>query len=597
MTTSTRLASLSVLIPVFFLGPVAGPVNDTSAIDEYVTRWHETGRFNGVVLVAKDGETVFERGYGLADMEWGIPNTPDTRFKIHSISKQFTTVLVFQLAAEGVIHLNGKLTDYLPDYRRGTGDRVTIDHLMRHTAGIPCYINDSNLRSNEQPIYEWRGHYERRQFVRDFLSDDLMFEPGSEFKYSNTGYYLLALVIEAVTGKTYEENLRERILEPLGMRNSGVDSDDRIIPRRARGYRKAPGGYINVEYDNPDNLIGAGNLYSTAGDLLIWNLALATDRVLPAPWREKMFGVYSEEPGMAHAYSVNYFTRRRPSGESMRFTGFSGGGPGFNTDVFRFLDSGVLVAIFDNTTQYNHWRMGPAINGILVGETPPMPLPLLSDLLVETVADRGLTSALEQYASITENRRDEYAAGSLELEISAHGRAALAQHENDLAIEISRLNVELYPNSWRVYRDLGDAYDAAGEEGEGERYAAIAHDMRNRESTILEHLRSGAYEDARRIIQAAHEADPELQLLTPSQVGPYFDETFMSGDSEKALEICRIWALANPGAVGPYFSMARVYRDLGNVEQLRAMYERILEIQPEGRAADNARRALEELSR
>ncbi|MGD8727694.1 MAG: serine hydrolase domain-containing protein, partial [Gemmatimonadales bacterium] len=372
-----------------------------------MTRWHETGRFNGVVLVAKDGETVFQKGYGLANREWGIPNAPDTRHKIHSISKQFTTVLVLQLAAEGAIELDGKLTDYLPSYRRDTGDRVTIDHLLRHTAGIPCYINDSDRRSEGQPVYEWRGHYDREQFVTDFLSDDLMFEPGSEFKYSNTGYYLLALVVEAVTGKTYEENLHERILDPLGMHDTGVDSDDRIIPRRASGYRKAPGGYINVEYDNPDNLIGAGNLYSTVGDLLLWNLALLTDRVLPAPWREKMFEVYSEEPGMAHAYSVNYFTRRRPSGEAVRFTGFSGGGPGFNTDAFRFLDSGVIVVIFDNSTQYNHWRMGPAINEILAGGTPPMPLPLLSDVLVETIADRGLAAAVVQYADIMDNHRDD----------------------------------------------------------------------------------------------------------------------------------------------------------------------------------------------
>jgi len=576
---------------------VAGSANDISAIDEYLTHWHETGRFNGVVLVAKDGETIFQKGYGLANREWGIPNTPDTRHKIHSISKQFTTVLVLQLAAEGVIELDGKLTDYLPSYRRDTGDRVTIDHLLRHTAGIPCYINDSDRRSEEQPVYEWRARYDRKQFVADFLSDDLMFEPGSEFKYSNTGYYLLALVVEAVTGKTYEENLHQRILEPLGMHNTGVDSDDRIIPRRASGYRKAPGGYINVEYDNPDNLIGAGNLYSTVGDLLVWNLALLTDRVLPAPWREKMFEVYSEEPGVAHAYSVNYFTYRGPSGEEVRFTGFSGGGPGFNTDAFRFLDSGVIVVIFDNSTQYNHWRMGPAINEILAGGTPPTPLPLLSDLLVETIAARGLAAARTQYADITANHRDDYDGGSLELEVSGHGRAALALHENDLAIEIFRLNVELDPNSWRVYRDLAEAYHAAGDAAEGERLSAMADEMRNRESAIMEYLRSGAYDEARRIIQRAHEIDPDVQLLTPSRIGPYFDETLMSGESEKALELCRIWALANPGTVGPYFSMARVYRSQGNIEQLRATYERILEIQPEGRSADAARRALAELSR
>jgi tetratricopeptide (TPR) repeat protein len=226
-----------------------------------------------------------------------------------------------------------------------------------------------------------------------------------------------------------------------------------------------------------------------------------------------------------------------------------------------------------------------------------MPLPLLSDVLVETIADRGLAAAVVQYADIMDNNRDDYAGGSLELEVRAHGRAALALHEHDLAIEISQLNVELYPNSWRVYRDLADAYRAAGDATEGERLAAVADDMRDRESTIMQHLRSRAYDEARRIIQRAHETNPDAQLLTPARIGPYFDETLMAGDSENALELCRIWALANPGTAGPYFSMARVYRSQGDIEQLRATYERILEIQPEGRSADAARRALEELRR
>lgn len=211
---------LCFLLALLSLTSPARAGGEAAAIDGYLSRWHETGRFNGVALVAKDGETVFAKGYGQANMEWNIPNAPDTKFKIHSISKQFTTVLVLQLAAEGTIDLDGKLTDYLPDYRQDTGGRVTIDHLLRHTAGIPCYINDSHRRPEGKPVYEWGGHYERNQFVRDFLSDDFLFEPGTEYKYSNTGYYLLALVVEAVTGKTYEENLRERIFGPLGMKNS-----------------------------------------------------------------------------------------------------------------------------------------------------------------------------------------------------------------------------------------------------------------------------------------------------------------------------------------------------------------------------------------
>jgi tetratricopeptide (TPR) repeat protein len=281
----------------------------------------------------------------------------------------------------------------------------------------------------------------------------------------------------------------------------------------------------------------------------------------------------------------------------VQFTGFSGGGPGFNTDAFRFPDDGVIVVILDNTTQYNHWRMGPAINEILAGETPRMPLPLLSDLLVEVVAERGLAEALVQYADITENRRDEYATGSLEAEINTLGYAALALHETRLAIEILKLNVELHPNSWNVYDSLGEAYVAAGDTERGAQYATIAREVRDREATIMRHVRAAEFDDARRIIEVAHQANAELQLLTPSRIGPYFEEVMASGDLDLAIEVCEIWALADPGVAGPYFSMARVHRAQGNIEQLKATYERILEIQPEGPAADAARRALEDLGR
>jgi CubicO group peptidase (beta-lactamase class C family) len=567
---------------------------EVAAIDQYMSQWHETGRFNGVVLVAKDGKTVFAKGYGLANMEWNIPNGPDTKFKIHSISKQFTTVLVLQLAAEGKIDLDGKLTDYLPDYRKDTGERVTIDHLLRHTAGIPCYINDSHRRPEGKPAYEWGGHYDRDQFIRDYLSGDFLFEPGSEYKYSNTGYFLLALVVEAVTGKTYDENLQERIFGPLGMKNSGVDRHSRVLARRADGYQKAPGGYVNVPYENPDNLIGAGNMYSTVEDLLLWNLALETDAVLPKEWRDKMFTPYSKKPHEEHAYSLNYFTYGRASGEEeVRFTGFSGGGPGFNTDAFRFPDTGSIVVIFDNSTQYNHWRMGPGINEIMSGGEPRMPKPLVSDALVETLAANGFEATLRRYEDIKKNRRDDYDRGPVEQEINAYGYGALNGGDVGLAVDIFKLNAALFPNSWNVYDSLGEAYLVAGEVELSEKNYVISRDVRDREGNIMEHIRSGAFEEARRLIDGAHENDPTLQILTPARIGPFFEEVLTSGDYDKALEVCKIWSEANPGTPGPYFSMARVYKARGDVEQAKSCYRKIIEMQPEGRAAEFARQRLE----
>lgn len=155
------------------------------------------------------------------------------------------------------------------------------------------------------------------------------------------------------------------------------------------------------------------------------------------------------------------------------------------------------------------------------------------------------------------------------------------------------MNVALYPNSWNVYDNLGEAYLAADNTKLSEKNYATASELRDREGTITEHLRAGRFDEARNIIERAHESDPTLQLLAPAHVGPLFDRTLSSGDHAQALELCEVWALADPGVVGPYFSMARVYKAQGKTEEAKSCYRKIIEMNPEGRAADAARRALE----
>jgi CubicO group peptidase (beta-lactamase class C family) len=575
--------------------PAAGGGDTADAIDRYMKAWHECGRFNGSVLVAKDGHTVFKKGYGLADVAKNTPNRPDTKFNTHSVSKQFTTVMVFQLAAEGRLALDDKLTKFLPGYRRDTGDRVTVDFLLRHTAGIPCYINDSHRRPEGRPKYEWGGRYDRDAFVEEYLSGDFLFEPGTQYKYSNTGYFLLALIVESVTGRTYAENLRDRITEPLGLENTGVLQNGSTPDKIAIGYRRAPSGLTEVPYENPDNLLGAGNIYSTVEDLTRWNLALERGELLPETWREKMFTVYREEGREKNAYSLNYFSLPSPSGGEFVYTGFSGGGPGFNSDVFRFPDEKLIVAILDNSTQYNHWRMAPSIYQIFKGRDPRMPKPLLADALVKTVADEGLDAALEQYRDISANRRDNYERGSAERDLNSYGYSVLATGDTGLAIAIFRLNVALYPESWNVYDSLGEAYLAAGEQELSDKNYAIAREKREREQTIIALMRDGQFDRAREVVESARRENPDLIVLTGPRVGPFFDQTLSRGEHEQALEICRVWALSDPAGAGPLFSMARVYTAMGDPASAGDCYRKIIENDPDGRAASFARERLEAL--
>ena len=148
-------------------------------------------------------------------MEWNIPNTPDTKFRLGSITKQFTATVMLQLVEQGKIKLDAKLSDYLPEYRKDTGNKVTIHHLLTHTSGIPSYTGQPGFFENVS-----RNPYKVDEFVKKYASGDLEFEPGSRFSYNNSGYFLLGAIIEKVTGKTYEQVLKEKILDPVGMKNT-----------------------------------------------------------------------------------------------------------------------------------------------------------------------------------------------------------------------------------------------------------------------------------------------------------------------------------------------------------------------------------------
>jgi CubicO group peptidase (beta-lactamase class C family) len=201
-----------------------------SKIDALIKVYNDYGQFNGSVLVAESGKVIFKKGYGLANREWNIPNNPDTKFRLGSVTKQFTSMLILQLVELEKIDLQGKLSDYLPYYRKDTGDLVTIHHLLTHSSGIPSYTSIPNFFEDIS-----RDPYPVEEFVKKYCSGDLQFEPGSRYVYNNSGYFLLGAIIEEITGKTYDEVLKEKIFLPLGMENSGYDQTQSDYPES--GFR------------------------------------------------------------------------------------------------------------------------------------------------------------------------------------------------------------------------------------------------------------------------------------------------------------------------------------------------------------------------
>jgi len=260
-------------------------------MDQIVQARVASEQFSGAVLVARDGQVLLDRGYGQASREWRIPNTPDTRFRLASISKQFTAAAVLLLAAHNQLDLYAPLKTTLPDLP-ASWDGVTTLQLLNHSSGIPDYLSAPDYAATQAlPATP-------QQLLARFRDRPLDFPPGQGWAYSNSGYVLLGLLIEKLSGQSYAEFLRQNLFEPLGMKDSGYDSGAAVIPRRASGYRLDHGAVAPALYRDQSTLYAAGGLYSTTHDLLRWNLALYGERLLPPAWLKKMLTPNAQQAGL-----------------------------------------------------------------------------------------------------------------------------------------------------------------------------------------------------------------------------------------------------------------------------------------------------------
>jgi CubicO group peptidase (beta-lactamase class C family) len=288
---------LSVLLFLGFASQ-AGAQSRQAAIDDLMTDYVVKYGFMGTILVAEKGEVVIAKGYGLADVEQNIPNTPETKFMIGSITKQFTAMLVMQLVERGVLALDDKLSQFLPSFPSEIGDKITIEMLLSHRSGLPF------PEGIEKYYYATTKDDYLQEFIKQLNEEGLRFEPGDGYGYSNAGYFILGLIIEKVTGKTYEAVLKEQILEPLGMSNTGCDRNGLVLENRARSYQKLPDKYItwNEElyaYDPSIIGFGSGNIYSTVRDLFDFSKALSAHQLLSKEYMDmylKMRTVKAQPP-------------------------------------------------------------------------------------------------------------------------------------------------------------------------------------------------------------------------------------------------------------------------------------------------------------
>ena len=328
-----------------------------ATIDGAVEAQVQAKKFMGTVLVARGEEVLFSKGYGDANIEWGIANAPSTKFRLGSITKQFTAASVLLLEERGKLTVTDLIKTHLPDAPT-TWDGITIHHLLTHTSGIPNFTAAPDYRASMTlPTTV-------EQTIARFREKPLDFAPGSKMSYSNSGYVVLGAIIEKVSGVSYATFVEENVFKPAGMKDSGYDSNTAIIPRRAAGYVASPAGKDNASYLHMTIPFSAGALYSTTEDLLRWNLALFGGKILSAASLAKM-----TTPALNN-YALGV-TVRTINGRKV--VQHNGGINGFNTFLSYYPESRITIAVLANLNGPAADLLGPQLGAIAHGETGTKP--------------------------------------------------------------------------------------------------------------------------------------------------------------------------------------------------------------------------------
>lgn len=362
-----RLAGLALLSLVAtteaWAQTAAPPATFVEQAKAIVDGYNKRDQFTGTVLVARDGKPILSHGFGLANREWNIAAKPDTVFRLGSITKQFTAASIMQLAEAGKLSVDDPISKYYAA-APAAWSKITLKHLLSHRSGIPSYTGLPGFFANQSQTN--RTPEQIIELTRDM---PLEFDPGTQYNYDNTGYIILGYVIEKVSSEIYADYVRKHIFEPLGMKQTGYDDTFSVLPKRAAGYDVQSGLWTNAPYLSMSLPYAAGSLYSTTGDLLIWEEAFFGDKVVSQASREAMTSDYGNGYG---------FGLQIVKVGSHKAIVHGGGINGFASDLARFPDDGLTIIVLSNLASAPSSRISSELARLYLGvPAPPPPSPLV----------------------------------------------------------------------------------------------------------------------------------------------------------------------------------------------------------------------------
>jgi CubicO group peptidase (beta-lactamase class C family)/uncharacterized protein YneR len=314
------------------------PKQLTAEYDKILSEQFKPGETGCAALVAKNGQVIYRKAFGMADLELNVPMQPEMVFRIGSITKQFTAVAILQLMEQGKLSLQDEITKFIPDYPMH-GHSITVEHLLTHTSGIKSYTNvpefQKYIRTDMKP----------EEVIDLIKSKPMEFAPGTRWNYNNSGYFLLGYIIEKVTGKTYQEYLQENFFTPLEMTSSCYGDDTKIIKLRASGYQPGEDGTVNADFMSMLLPYAAGSIMSTVDDLYKWNRAVHSYRLIKKETLEMAHTPYRLTDGKSTSYGYGWFLSHLQGSPTIEH---GGGINGYLTSSVYLPDEDVFVALFSN---------------------------------------------------------------------------------------------------------------------------------------------------------------------------------------------------------------------------------------------------------
>ncbi len=437
----------------------ASSQNKIKDIKALMQQYHNYNMFDGAVLVAEDNKILYQGAFGLANREWNIPNTTDTKFMIGSISKPLTATLTLIQVQKGLIGLDKTIAEYLPEFKNKPAAKVTIKELLSHTSGMPNYdiIKDFFPRISRQ-------HFTREDYLKVFFDSALAFAPSTQYAYSSWGYFTLGYLLEKVTGKTYAQLMKDDIFSKLNMRNTGSYEHTQIVPNRATGYDYSFGGYTSSDFRDQSNTMGTGDLYATVGDMFTFHVALSKNSILNKILTEEMF-----TPGRRPArYGYGWFNQnfRYTDKDSITANYHLGSTDGFISFMLRIPATNSLLIILCNSYPTDFFGITKNVVRILQNKPILLKVPLHKQLEKSTTA-LGATKAVAEYNMLKKDTAHYYTDW---ISMTFLAEQLLKLKRLDDARIVSENNVKDFADKDFAMLTMGNIYLALGRNSDAKLY-------------------------------------------------------------------------------------------------------------------------------